>query len=114
MKATLSKSVFVVTAILFGLVACADDADPPAATDTGDAGAPATTVPPASTPTTTATAEAKCPSSCKADTDCESECPPLAGGVQCCDTKSGTCFGSKTATCPAPTTTDDDAGTPSY
>jgi len=100
---TFSKSAFAVTAILVA-TACANSADvpddtAPAATDT----APTTTVPPANKPTPPPI-EKKCAPSCKTDADCQNSCPALPGGIQCCDTKAGACFGSKTSACPAPKT----------
>ncbi len=110
---TFSKSAFAVTAILVA-TACADSADvpedtAPAPTDT----APATTVPPSSKPTPPP-AEKKCAPSCKADADCQNSCPALPGGIQCCDTKAGACFGSKTSACPAPTPEPDGGPPPAY
>ena len=104
---TFSKSAFAVTAILVA-TACANSADVPPTQDTALTEPPASTVPPAST---TPPVAKKCVPSCKLDSDCQNSCPALAGGVQCCDTKSGACFGSKTAACPAPVDTGD-AGTP--
>ena len=55
----------------------------------------------------------KCVPSCTTDADCANSCPAIAGGTQCCDTTTSTCFGSKTSSCPKP----EDAGVdppPSY
>ena len=115
--ATLSKSAFAVTALLVGLAACANSAEPPP--DTGNGVDNATTEPPpdtkvpASTPASTPAitpADKKCAPTCATDSDCTNSCPALAGGVQCCDLKTKTCWGSKTSACPAPA--DPDAGTP--
>ena len=43
-----------------------------------------------------------CVSSCTTDLQCQSTCPPVPGGVQCCDPKAGVCYGSRTTTCPRP------------
>ena len=99
---TFSKSALAVTAILVA-AACANSADVPddtalAATDP----APTSSVPPASKPAPTTPPEKKCVASCKADADCQNSCPALPGGIQCCDTESGVCGGSKTAACPPP------------
>lgn len=113
---TFSKSALAVTAVLtlsigaFG-AGCADSAEVPA-DDTGPtepAPAPETKLP-ASTPATTPP-EKTCAPSCQTDSDCASSCPALAGGVQCCDTKTNTCWGSKTSSCPKPVETPD-AGDP--
>lgn len=112
-NATFSKSAFAVTALLSAalVVACANSAEVPAevTAPTEPAPAPETKLP-ASTPATTPL-EKKCAPSCKTDSDCTNSCPALAGGVQCCDAKTNTCWGSKTATCPKPTDTSD-AGDP--
>jgi hypothetical protein len=113
--ATFSKSALAVTAILFGLfalVACANSADVPEEQVAPTDPAPTATVPPASKPTPPPP-EKKCAPGCKTDSDCQSSCPAISGGVQCCDTKSGACFGSKTSACPAPTPTQPDP-TPTY
>lgn len=99
--ATFSKSAFAVTAILVA-TACANSADVPETEAAPTNPAPATTVPPSTKPPTP---EKKCAPSCKTDADCQNSCPALAGGIQCCDTKAGACFGSKTSACPAPTPT---------
>jgi hypothetical protein len=102
---TFSKSGFAVTALLLTVVACANSADvAPVQEAQPTDPAPAAKIPPAS-PTKA------CAPSCATDADCQNSCPALAGGVQCCDTKAKTCFGSKTAACPT-TTTPADAGTP--
>ena len=99
--ATLSKSVFAVTAVLIA-TACANSADVPAEDTSPTEPAPtAPTTLPAATPATTPPPKV-CPSSCATDADCATGCPALAGGVQCCDTKTKTCWGSKTSACPAP------------
>jgi hypothetical protein len=41
-----------------------------------------------------------CVPSCSSDSDCQNSCPPVAGGVNCCDSMSGMCFPSQTAACP--------------
>jgi hypothetical protein len=99
--ATFSKSAFAVTAILVA-TACAESVDlPDEGAPAGDQPPPAATIPPASKPPPTP--EKKCAPSCKTDGDCATSCPTVPGGVQCCDVKSGACFGSKTSTCPAAT-----------
>lgn len=55
----------------------------------------------------------KCAPSCTRDTDCANSCPAISGGVQCCDLKTRSCFGSKTAACPKPDTGGGDPP-PSY
>lgn len=116
-NATFSKSVFAVTAVLIA-AACANSADVPAGVDTTatDQTAPTPAKVPASTPTTPPPPppEKKCAPSCKVDSDCTSTCPALAGGVQCCDTKTNTCWGSKTSSCPAPVDTGDAGAPPAY
>ncbi|HSO34203.1 MAG TPA: hypothetical protein VLT33_16825 [Labilithrix sp.] len=97
--ATFSKSAFAVTAILVA-TACANSADVPAEEAAPTDPAPTSTVPPAAKPTPPV--EKKCAPSCKTDSDCQNSCPALPGGIQCCDTKAGACFGSKTSACPAP------------
>jgi hypothetical protein len=112
--ATLSKSAFVVTALLGALAACANSAEvPPETSEAPIEPAPETKLP-ASTPNTAPTTppEKKCAPSCATDSDCTNSCPALAGGVQCCDTKTKTCWGSKTSSCPAPPTDQPDAGDP--
>jgi hypothetical protein len=102
---TFSKSGFAVTALLLTVVACANSADvAPVQEAQPTEPAPAAKVPPSqpSAPTKT------CAPSCATDADCQTSCPALAGGVQCCDTKAKTCFGSKTSACPV--TTQPDAG----
>lgn len=113
--ATLSKSAFAVTALVAALAACANSADVPAeeTSPTEPAPPPAETKVPASTPASTpagSTPDKKCAPTCATDSDCTNSCPALAGGVQCCDLKTKTCWGSKTSACPA--ATDPDAGTP--
>jgi len=99
---TFSKSVFAVTAILVA-AACANSADVPTTTDEPEATEPppSSKVPPAPAPTTKPD-DKKCAPSCKTDSDCTNSCPALAGGVQCCDTATNTCWGSKTSACPKP------------
>ncbi len=110
--ATFSKSAFAVTAILVA-TACADSAEVPG--DAEETPAPTTTVPPAAKPApTTPPVEKKCAPSCKTDVDCQNSCPVLPGGIQCCDTKAGACFGSKTSTCPAPMPEPDGGPPPAY
>jgi hypothetical protein len=112
--ATLSKSAFVVTALLGALAACANSADvPPEETAAEPTEPTPETKLPASTPSTAPTSapEKKCAPSCATDSDCTNSCPALAGGVQCCDTKTKTCWGSKTSSCPKPVDTAD-AGDP--
>jgi hypothetical protein len=110
---TFSKSAFAVTAVLFAIAAaaCANSADVPAeeVQQQPTEPAPATTLPPQSKPTPPAPPEKKCAATCKTDSDCANTCPPLAGGVQCCDTKTNVCWGSKTSSCPQP---EADAGDP--
>ena len=107
--ATLSKSLFAVTAVLIA-AACANSADVPATEESNATEPPpaAPKLPPASKPTPPE--EKKCAPSCTTDSDCANSCPALAGGVQCCDTKTNTCWGSKTSSCPKPV--DADAGDP--
>jgi hypothetical protein len=111
---TFSKPAFVVAALLsVALVAaCANSADVPAAEEQPAEPAPETKLPPAST--TSTPPEKTCVTSCKTDSDCANSCPPLAGGVQCCDLKTSTCWGSKTSTCPKPADTSDAGDTPLY
>jgi hypothetical protein len=112
--ATLSKSAFVVTALLGALAACANSAEVPAEeTAPTEPPPPETNKIPASTPAPASTPppEKKCAPSCATDSDCTNSCPALAGGVQCCDTKTKTCWGSKTSSCPKPADTAD-AGDP--
>ena len=108
--ATFSKSAFAVTAILVA-TACADSAEVPSDVGETPTPAPTTTVPPSAKPAPTTPPEKKCAPSCKTDSDCQNSCPALPGGIQCCDTKAGACFGSKTSACPAPTV-EPDGGTP--
>lgn len=63
------------------------------------------------TPTPTPTPKS-CVPSCKTDADCASSCPPVSGGVACCDGATGVCYASKSATCPKPP--DDGDPPPSY
>ncbi len=44
----------------------------------------------------------KCVTSCTKDADCANSCPSIPNGVQCCDTNTKACFGSKTLSCPKP------------
>jgi hypothetical protein len=112
--ATFSKPAFAVAALLsLALVAaCANSADVPAAEEAPTEPAPETKLPPAST---TSTPPAKtCVPSCKTDSECTNSCPALAGGVQCCDLKTNTCWGSKTSSCPKPADTSDAGDAPLY
>ena len=110
--ATLSKSVFAVTAVLIA-TACADSAEVPAEDTSPTEPAPITeTKLPAAKPAADPPAKV-CPSSCATDADCATGCPALAGGVQCCDTKTKTCWGSKTSACPKPADPTPDP-TPAY
>lgn len=110
---TFSKSALAVTAVLLVALgaACADSAEVPAeeSSPTEADPAPESKLPPAA-PTSTPPEKA-CAPSCKTDLDCTNSCPALAGGVQCCDTKTNTCWGSKTSSCPKPVDTGD-AGDP--
>jgi hypothetical protein len=117
--ATFSRSSLAVTLVLVlaGVLvaACADSAEVPAEETSSAAPAPApeTTLPPASTAVTPPAAQ--CAPSCETNTDCAKSCPELAGGVHCCDTKTKTCWGSKTSTCPKPVVeTDPGDPPPSY
>jgi len=104
-KSTISKSAFAVTlgAIIVAVAACANSADVPEETTATEPinPAPASTLPPSSTAPSTPPAP-KCAPSCKTDSDCASTCPAVAGGVQCCDTKTNSCWASKTPSCPKP------------
>lgn len=99
--ATFSKSAFAVTALLSIALAaaCANSAEVPAeeAAPTEPAGDQGNKLPPT---TASEPAPKTCAPSCKTDEDCATTCPALAGGVQCCDTKTNTCWGSKTSACP--------------
>ena len=98
--ATFSKSVFAVTAILIA-TACANSADVPEEGVAPLEPAPTSTAkPPPPPPPPPA---AVCAPSCKTDSDCQKTCPVLAGGIQCCDTKSGKCVGTKASACAPPT-----------
>lgn len=105
MKSNISKSVFAVTlgAVVFAVAACANSADVPEETTATEPinPAPATTLPPSSSAPSKPAAPT-CPSSCKADSECAGACPAVAGGVQCCDAKTNSCFASKTSSCPKP------------
>lgn len=109
MKSNISKSAFAVTLatiapVVFALAACANSADVPEETTATEPvnPAPASTLPPSSSSAPSTPAAPKCAPSCKADSDCASTCPAVAGGVQCCDTKTNSCFASKTSSCPKP------------
>jgi hypothetical protein len=54
---------------------------------------------------------ATCPSSCSSNDQCQTGCPPVDGGVACCDTKTSLCYSSQTASCPMP---PPDSGLPPY
>lgn len=122
---TLSKSAFAVSSLVAvfivsgALVACAsdnadltdtvpadDDAGPPPPTKLPPSTAPDAAPPPSTTKV--------CVATCTADSECASSCPALAGGVQCCDLQTKTCWGSKTATCPAPVDPPDASTPPLY
>src|SRR5690242_8833923 len=111
--ATFAKSAFAVTAILVA-AACANSADVPAEDVAPTDPPPAAAAPLPSKPAATPTPEKKCAPACKTDSDCQNSCPAVPGGVQCCDTKSGACFGSKTSACPVETTPDAGEPPPAY
>lgn len=106
------KYAFAITALVVAaMAACAapevpayDDSDlngaPPSKASTAPSSAPEADATEGTTPASTPPAKA-CVTSCNMDADCATSCPVLPGGVQCCDLGTHTCWGSKTAVCPA-------------
>jgi hypothetical protein len=86
------------------LAACASDT--PAEVTSDDGGADVTAAvdsgPVDSGAKDSAPAIKVCVSKCATDNDCQTSCPNVDGGINCCDTATGVCFASQTATCPAP------------
>ena len=97
--ATLSKSVFAVTAVLIA-TACANSAEVPAEdTSPTEPAPPAETKLPAATPAST---PPPAPKACTADTDCSGTCATGAAGVSCCDSGSKKCLCKSGTACQAP------------
>ncbi len=53
-------------------------------------------------PTDDLSSPIECVAVCNTDDDCANSCPPVIGGVSCCDTGTNTCYTSQDANCPAP------------